>query len=125
MIENLLREMEFLTYPLVKYDLHHVISNRRKLVKRNTFKYKDVSWAGKCFYNWDDYLKENPKDVDMDEDSNYSVKDISSAMLDISKVVSTATNVSPLAIYSDKTNKQEGSNPMDIEDEDTAMFPKR
>ena len=61
----------------------------------------------------------------MDEDSNSSVKDITSVMPDISKVVSTATNVSPLASYSDKTNKQEGSNPMDIEYEDTTMSPKR
>ena len=47
--------------------------------------------------NWDDYPKENPKDADMDEDSNSSIQDITLLMLDISKVVSAATNVTPLA----------------------------
>ena len=70
--------------------------------------------------NWDDYPKENPKDVDMDEDSNSSVKGITSLMHDISKVVLAAINITPVVNYSDKTNKQEGSNPMNIEDEDTS-----
>ena len=46
-------------------------------------------------------------------------------MATISKVVSKVTHVTPLSSYSDKTNKWEGSDPMDIEDENTARSPKR
>ena len=46
-------------------------------------------------------------------------------MLDIFKVVSAATNVTPVASYFDRTNKRELSDPMDIEDEDTGRSPKR
>ena len=61
----------------------------------------------------------------MDEDSNSSMKDITSLMPGISKVVSAATYTTPMSSYSDKKNKQEGSYPMDIEYEDTARSPKR
>ena len=61
----------------------------------------------------------------MDEDSNSSMKDITSLMPNVSKMVLAATNVTPLASYSDKTNKQDGSGPMEIEDEDTSRSPKR
>ena len=61
----------------------------------------------------------------MDEDSNSSLKDNASLILDIYKVVSVATNITPLASYSNKTDKIELSNPMDIEYEDTSISPKR
>ena len=124
MIENLLKEMGFLTEPAVDYDPHQFISNRRKTVKRKTFKHVEVVGLVDAA-NWDDYPKENPKDADMDEDSNSFVKDITSLMPDISKVVSAATNITPLDSCYEKTNKWEGSEPMEIEDEDTARSPKR
>ena len=75
MIENLLKEMGFLTEPAVEYDPHQVISNRRKVVKRNPFKHVEVVELADAS-NWDDYPKENSKDTDGQEDSSSFVKDI-------------------------------------------------
>ena len=46
-------------------------------------------------------------------------------MPNISKLVSTVTDVTPSASYSDKRNKRESSGPIEIEHEDTAKSPKR
>ena len=53
MVENLLKEMEFPTEPTVEYDPHHVISNRKKDVKGNSFKHKEVVGLVEVA-NWDD-----------------------------------------------------------------------
>ena len=64
MIENLLKEMGFLTEIVVEYESHQVISNRRKDVKRKPFKHVEVDGLAYAA-NWDDYPKENPKDTDV------------------------------------------------------------
>ena len=75
MIENLLKEMEFLIEPTVNYDPHQVISNKIKFVKIKHFKHVEVVGLADAA-NLDDYPKENPKDTDVQEDSISFVKDI-------------------------------------------------
>ena len=104
MIENLLKDMGFPTEPAVDYDPHEVISNRRKAMKRKPFKHVEVVGlvdASNCM----DYAKENPKDTNGQEDSSSSVKEITSLMPDISKLVVEAVNITPLESNSDKTSK--------------------
>ena len=124
MIENLLKQMRFLTEPAVDYDPHQFISNRRKNVKRKTFKHVEVVGLADAA-NWDDYPKENPKDTNVQEDSSSSVKDVTLLMPDIFKVIVVAEKITPLASHSERTNKREFSGTMDIVEEDTAMTPKR
>ena len=64
MIENLLKEMGFLTEPAVDYDPHQVISNRIKAVKRNHLNHLEVVGLANVA-NWNDYPKKNPKDTDV------------------------------------------------------------
>ena len=73
-IKNLLNEMGFPTDPVVDYDSHQVISNRRKVVKRNPFNHVEVVGL-EDVANWDDYPKETPKDTNLHKDSGSFVKD--------------------------------------------------
>ena len=90
--------------PAVDYDPHQVISNRMKAVRRKPFKHAEVAGL-EYAANWDDYQKENPKDIDVQEDSSSSVKDITSFIPNISKLVAAVVNITPLASQSEKTSK--------------------
>ena len=70
--------------------------------------------------NWDDYPKKNPKYTDVHEESSYYVKDITSLMLDISKMVEETVHITPLSSHSKKISKLDLSYSMDIEEEETA-----
>ena len=56
--------MGFLTEDSINYDPHHVISNRRKYLKRNLFEHEEIVGL-EDVTNWFDYLKEARKDTDM------------------------------------------------------------
>ena len=61
----------------------------------------------------------------MQEDSSSSIKEISSLLPDISKLISAAENITPLASHSESTNKRDFSDAMDTEEEDTSRTPKK
>ena len=104
MIEKLLKEMGFPIDPIIDYDTHQVISNRRKDMKRKPFKH--VEFVGLAdATNWDDYRKETLKYTDVQEDSSSSVNEITSLMPDISKLISAAEKITPLSSHSKITNK--------------------
>ena len=65
--------MGFPTDPTINYDPHHVISNRRKDLKRNPFEHEEIVGLADVS-NWSDYPKEAPKYVDMQEDSNSPIR---------------------------------------------------
>ena len=44
--------------------------------------------------NWDDYPKENPKDTYGHEGSSYSMKNITSMILDMPKIIAVVANIS-------------------------------
>ena len=98
MIENLLKEMGFFIDLVVDYDPHQVISNRIKYLKRNTFKHVEVVGLADVA-NFDDYPKETPKDTDVQEDSSYSIKNITSLMPYIYKLISAFVNITPLVSH--------------------------
>ena len=76
--------MGFFTEPAVNYYTHHVISNRRKALKRNPFEHEEIVGLEDAA-NWYEDPKETPKDTDMQEDSNSSLREFSSLFPDISK----------------------------------------
>ena len=115
--------MRFLIYLVVNYDPHHVISNRRKALKRKLFKHEKIVVLADVA-NWSDYPKEAPKDVDMHEDSNSPIREVVSLFPDISKLISAVDNITPLASHSERTNKRVFSYKMDTGEEDTARTPK-
>ena len=117
-------DMGFPTKAAVEYDPHSVISNRRKVVNRKPFKHVEVVGLEDAA-NWDDYPKENPNDTNRKEDSSSSVKYITSLMPDVSKVVSAAINITPLASHLEKRIKWDILDHLEIEDEDTSITPKR
>ena len=86
MIESMLKEMGLSIEPIVNYDPHHVISNRRKAVKLKPFERKEIVGLADAT-NCNDYPKEEPKDTNMQEDSNSSVREISSLLPNISKLI--------------------------------------
>ena len=124
MIESLLKEMGFFIEPAVNYDPFHLISNRRQALKRKPLEHEDIVVLTP-FANWSNYPKETPKDTDMQEDSNYSVRDISSLHPNTSKLISAAENITPLGIHSERTNKPHFSDDMDTKEEDSARNPKK
>ena len=75
--------------------------------------------------NWSDYPHETQKDTDMQEGSNSSVKEITSKHPGTSNLVLVAEKITPLASYSEKTNKRDFSDAIDIEEEDTTRTPKK
>ena len=124
MIESLIKEMGFRIELAVNYDPHHVISNRRKSLKRNPFEHEDIVGSTDVA-NWLDYPKETHKDTDMQEDSNSFVREITSLNPDTSKLISTAENITPFSNHSKMTNKRYFSDAMDNEEEDTTRTPKK
>ena len=104
MSEIFLKEMGFLTEPAVEYDPYHVISNKRKDVKRKPFKHEEVVGLAEAAH-WNDYPKSNPKGTNREEYFDPSVRDITSPMPDISDVVMAATDVNPLANWSNRDSK--------------------
>ena len=124
MIESLLKYMGFFTEPVVNYDPHHVISNRRKALKRNPFDHEEIVGLADVA-NWYDYPEDTPKYTDMKEDSNSSVREISSLIPDISKLISATENIVPLENHLERTNKRDFLDAMDTEEEDTAITPKK
>ena len=103
MIERLLKEMGFFTKPAVNYDPHHVISNIIKSLKRKPFEHKEIVGLADVG-NWSDYPKETPKDTDVQEDSNYYVREIYSLLPNISKLILAAENITSLSRQSERTN---------------------
>ena len=93
-------------------------------MKGNQFKHVEV-FGLEDVANLDDYSKETPKDTDLQEDSSSFVKDITSLMPDMSKVIAAVVNVTPLANHLEKTSKQDLLDAMDIEEEDTSKTSKR
>ena len=73
MIKIFLKEICFLTKVAINYDPHHVISIKRKDLKRNPFEHFEVSRLAEVA-NWSDYPHETQKDTDMQEDSTSSVR---------------------------------------------------
>ena len=61
----------------------------------------------------------------MQEDSNSYVKEIYWLNPNTSKLISAVENITLLANHSERTNKWDFSNAMDIEEEDTARTPKK
>ena len=96
MIESLLKEMGFFTEPAVIYDPHQVISNRIQALKRNNFDIEEIARLEEDT-NWSNYPKETQKDNDMHEDSNSSVKEITSLNPGTSNLVLTTKKVTRLA----------------------------
>ena len=77
MIEILLREMGFPTEAFINYDPHHIISIIRQVNKNNPFEHFEVAGLSKTA-NWLDYPHETQGDVNMQEYSTSSVKEVSS-----------------------------------------------
>ena len=73
MIEGLHKEMGFSIEPTINYDPHHVISNRRKALKRKLIKHEKIVVLADVA-NWSNYPKEAPKYVDTQEDSNSPIR---------------------------------------------------
>ena len=92
MIEILLKEMGFLIEPAINYDPFHLISSRRQALKRKPLEHDDIVGLTQVA-NWFDYPKETPKDIDMQEGSTSSVREISSLQPDTSKLISIAENI--------------------------------
>ena len=105
MIKSLLKEMGFFIEVVINYDPHHVISNRRQALKRKPFEHEEIVGLADVS-SWFDYPKENPKDTDMQEDSNSSIREIYLLMPDIFKLISSADNITPLASHSERNNKR-------------------
>ena len=123
MIESFLKEMGFFTEPAVIYDPHQVISNRIKGMKRNNLEHEEIARLAEAT-NWSNYPKETQKDNDMHEDSNSSVKEITSLNPDTSNLVLTIEKVTPLASCSKKINKIDFSDSMDTWEDGTTINPK-
>ena len=75
--------------------------------------------------NWSNYPHETKKDTDMREGSTSSVKEITSLHPSTSNLVSVVEKITPLGSYSEKTNKRDLLNAMDVEEEDTSRTPKK
>ena len=56
--------MGFFTEFSINYDPHHVISNRRRALKRKPFEHDEFVGLAKAA-NWFDYPHETQKDTDM------------------------------------------------------------
>ena len=61
----------------MNYDPCHVISNKRQDLKINPFEHDEIFGLAEAA-NWFDYPKETQKDIDMQEDSNSSIIQITS-----------------------------------------------
>ena len=70
----------------INYDPHHIISIRRQVNKNKPFEHYEAAGLPHTA-KWLDYLHETQKDVDMQEDSNSSVKEFRSTELDPSSIV--------------------------------------
>ena len=95
-----------------------------KIGKINPFKHEEIVVL-EDDANWSDYPKESPKDIDMKEDSNYPIREVVSLFPNISNLISTDENITPLASHSERTNKRDFSDAMDTKEEDTAKTPKK
>ena len=61
----------------------------------------------------------------MQEDSNSSVRDITSLHYETSKLISRSKSIKPFTSHSENTNKQYCSDAMDTQEEGTARTPKK
>ena len=105
MNEIMLIEMGFLVEAAVNYDPHHVISNRRHTNKNKPFDHSEVAGLSEA-KNWMDYPKDINNGENMQEDSlSYSIGS-SSPQQDISSILVASTHVTPLAIFSKKSESE-------------------
>ena len=84
--------MGFQTEVSIIYDPHHIISIRRQANKKNPFEHFEVADLFETA-KWLDYPHETHGDVNMQEDSTSSVKEVISLQLGTSNLVLTAKNI--------------------------------
>ena len=109
LIEILLREMGFLNKAAINYDPHHIISIRREVNKNNTFEHFEVASLPETA-NQLDYPHETQGDVDMQEYSTSSIREVTSPQPSTSILVPAAEKVTPIASCYERTNKRDFSN---------------
>ena len=123
-IDNLLKSMGFSLGVAINYDPHQVISIRRQENKNKPFEHTEVAGI-KEEANWEDYHDKALDNVNIEQDSVYSLPGNNFLPMDISNIVAIAGNESSLISFSGTSKKREHSDFMDTEEEDTASTPKK
>ena len=123
LVTNFLRAMVFSLGQAVNYDLHQIISKRRKAHKCRPSEHTEIVGLMEAT-NWDDFPNPTLMDTSIERRTGSPLPGVASPQRELSKVVAIARNVSSLVSYSVSSIKREGSKPMKTEEVDTASMPK-
>ena len=96
----------------INYDSHNIISIRRQVNKNNPFEHFEVAGLSETT-NWLDYPHTTQGDINMQDDSTSSMKEVNSLQPGTSSIVPVLERITPIANCCEKTNKRDLSYAMD------------
>ena len=114
--------MGFQTDVSINYDPHHIIYIVRQINKNKPFENNEIAGIPKTA-NWLDYPHETRRDVDMQDDFTYSVKEVSSLQTSPSSMVPAEERITPITSCFEKTNKRDLYDAMDREEKGATRTP--